>query len=126
MRRTGSEALSLWYQLRQKRLENASQDRTAGVCLAKLITEIVESERVVLIGEKYFADALTAARQISLSNGILWIPIDMNTEQRIATAECSRYSKDQQTTRQRMRPDYNPPPQNTEIDVPSDCTQVKH
>jgi hypothetical protein len=58
--------------------------------LEKLITEIVELEKIVLIGEENAFDLPTVARKVALHSGISWVQIDMNTEQRI---EASIYEK---------------------------------
>jgi hypothetical protein len=51
--------------------------------LKDLVASLTKSEQATLIGEEYPSSSISVARQVAQSKGILWLQIDMNTEQRL-------------------------------------------
>ena len=51
--------------------------------LKDLVASLTKSEQATLIGEEYRSSSISVARQVAQSKGILWLQIDMNSEQRL-------------------------------------------
>jgi len=61
-------------------IDKTLQDSDAD--LKDLVAALTASEHVTLIGEEHLPSSISIAQQVAQSKGILWVQIDMDTEQR--------------------------------------------